>query len=48
MTGSPPRAGPGADASSATALALAWLVVLVPLAWGVEQVVGRSLALFGG
>ena len=27
-------------------VALAWLVVLIPAAWGVEQVVSKSAALF--
>lgn len=32
--------------SSPVALALAWLVVGVPLAWGVSQTFIKSLALF--
>jgi hypothetical protein len=32
--------------SSPVALLFAWLVVLVPLAWGVQQTVKKTLALF--
>jgi hypothetical protein len=32
--------------SSPVALALAWLAVGVPLAWGVSQTIIKSLALF--
>jgi hypothetical protein len=32
--------------SSPLALALAWLAVGIPLAWGVAQTVVRSMALF--
>ena len=32
--------------SSPVALALAWLAVGVPLAWGVAQTIVKSLALF--
>jgi hypothetical protein len=33
--------------SSPIAIALAWLAVGVPLAWGVSQTIIKSLALFG-
>lgn len=32
--------------SSRAAIALAWLVVGLPLAWGVSQTIVKSLALF--
>jgi len=31
----------------AVVLALAWLAVLIPLAWGVAQTMKKALALFG-
>lgn len=33
-------------ASNAAVLALAWLAVLIPLAWGVAQTIKKALALF--
>jgi hypothetical protein len=33
--------------SSRGAVALAWLAVGIPLAWGVAQTIVKSLALFG-
>ena len=45
--GGAPAGDPGAPAELAK-VALGWLVVLVPGAWGVAQVVVRSAALFGG
>jgi hypothetical protein len=33
--------------SNVAVLALAWLVVLIPLAWGVAQTIKKALALFG-
>jgi hypothetical protein len=33
--------------SNTTVLALAWLAVLIPLAWGVAQTIKKALALFG-
>lgn len=35
------------DRSSPVTIALAWLAVGVPLAWGVLQTIIKSLALFG-
>jgi hypothetical protein len=32
--------------SSRAAIALAWLAVGVPLAWGVSQTIAKSMALF--
>jgi hypothetical protein len=37
---------PESGKSSAVALALAWLAVGIPLAWGVTQTLIKSLALF--
>ena len=46
----PKRAAVGDPYSTAelSKVALGWLVVLVPAAWGVAQVVIRSAALFRG
>lgn len=33
--------------SDTAVLALAWLAVLFPLAWGVAQTIKKALALFG-
>lgn len=41
-----PTSGHGATSERAK-LVLGWLVVLVPAAWGVSQVVVKSAALFG-
>jgi hypothetical protein len=38
---------PAAKRSSRGSIALAWLAVGVPLAWGVAETVVKSLALFG-
>jgi hypothetical protein len=35
-----------AQANHSVALALAWLAVLIPLAWGVAQTLKKALALF--
>ncbi len=36
------------NASSSLRVALAWLVVLIPLGWGVVQSLAKSLPLFRG
>ena len=41
------EAASGNTPSSRVRIALAWLAVGVPLAWGVSQTVAKSLALFG-
>jgi hypothetical protein len=42
----PDQAAP-ARSSNGLVLALAWLAVVIPLAWGVEQTIKKALALFG-
>ncbi len=39
---------PSPSPSSSLRVALAWLVVLIPLGWGVVQSVVKSLPLFRG
>jgi hypothetical protein len=40
------QASEQAGASGSVALAFAWLVVLIPLGWGVAQTIKKALALF--
>ncbi len=46
MNPNPNSTPPVAEASSVGSLALAWLFVGLPLAWGVTQTFVKALALF--
>ena len=42
----PPNTGPTGSGSSPGLLLISWLIVGLPLAWGVWQTIQKSLALF--